>query len=414
MHLALNEISGTILIPASKSHTQRAYACALLFNGITTIQNPGNSQDEQTALSIIQQLGASIHLQEDATIIRSNGSLAALSSLDCRESGLCTRMFIPILATTTNTYTLNGSGSLLKRKMQHIAQFAEALQIQIGTENEYLPLSIQGPIKGSKIVIAGNESSQYLTGLLIALAYTCTEDIHIQVKELVSKPYIDLTIQLLASLGMPIKSEGYHDFYISPSEKHSNSQHITIESDWSSASNFIVLAAIKGKINLHGLNPESVQADKAILNVVTQVGASVQWLPNALQIEANKKKAFSINIMDCPDLFPILCVLAGTCSGTSSITGIHRLVNKESNRLVSCSAMMQQLGIPFDIQDDTIHIEGVAIFKGGPINCYQDHRIAMAASIASVYTQTPIELIGKEAVEKSYPNFYNDLNSLLK
>jgi len=313
MHLALNKISGTILIPASKSHTQRAYACALLFNGITTIQNPGGSQDEQTALSIIQQLGASIHLQEDATIIRSNGSLAALPSLHCGESGLCTRMFIPILATTTNTYTLNGSGSLLKRKMQHIAQFAEALQIQIGTENEYLPLSIQGPIKGSKIVIAGNESSQYLTGLLIALAYTCTKDIHIQVKELVSKPYIDLTIQLLASLGMPIKSEGYQDFYISPSEKHCNSQHITIESDWSSASNFIVLAAIKGKINLHGLNPESVQADKAILNVVTQVGASVQWLPNTLQIEANKRKAFSINIIDCPDLFPILCVLAGTC-----------------------------------------------------------------------------------------------------
>jgi len=413
MHLAQHEISGTIQIPASKSHTQRAYACALLFNGITEIQHAGHSQDEQTALSIIQQLGASVNIQDNKTIIRSNGKLSTLSSIDCGESGLCTRMFLPILATTSNRYTITGTGSLLKRKMEHINQFAHALCIQLNSNNEYLPLTIEGPIKGSHLTIDGQESSQYLTGLLIALAYTCTTDMHIEVQGLVSKPYIDLTLQLLSSLGMPIKNEHYQHFYISPKKSLPSLQNISIESDWSSASNFIVLAAIKGKIKLKGLHAESVQADKAILKVLDQVGSNIKWKANSIHIDQHKKNPFAINIVDYPDLFPILCVLAGTCSGTSSIKGIHRLTHKESNRLVSCSAMMQQLGIPFAIQDDTILIEGVAAFKGATIDSCNDHRIAMAASIASAYAKDPITIIGEDAVNKSYPNFFNDLKLLI-
>jgi 3-phosphoshikimate 1-carboxyvinyltransferase len=413
MHLAQHEISGTIQIPASKSLTQRAYACALLFNGITEIQHAGHSQDEQTALSIVQQLGASGSIQDNNTIIRSNGKLSTLSSLHCGESGLCTRMFLPILATTPNCYTITGKGSLLKRKMEHIDQFAHALQLQLKSNNDYLPLTIQGPIKGSHLVIDGRESSQYLTGLLIALAYTCTTDMHIEVQGLVSKPYIDLTLQLLSSLGMPIKNEHYQHFYISPKKSHPSTQNISIESDWSSASNFIVLAAIKGKIQLKGLYAESVQADKAILKVLDQVGSNIEWKATSLHIEHHKNNPFAINIVDCPDLFPILCVLAGTCSGTSSIKGIHRLTHKESNRLVSCSTMMQQLGIPFAIQDDTVLIEGVAAFNGASIDSCNDHRIAMAASIASAYTKDPITIIGEDAVNKSYPNFFNDLKLLI-
>ena len=413
MHLAHHKISGTIQIPASKSHTQRAYACALLFDGSTEIKHAGRSQDEQTALSIIQQLGASVSIQDNKTIIRSNGKLSTLSHLDCGESGLCTRMFLPILATTSNRYTITGTGSLLKRKMKHIDQLAHALCIQLNSNNEYLPLTIEGPIKGSHLTIDGQESSQYLTGLLIALAYTCTADMHIEVQGLVSKPYIDLTLQLLGSLGMPIKNEHYQHFYISPKSKLPSLQNISIESDWSSASNFIVLAAINGKIQLKGLQAESVQADKAILKVVEQVGTAVKWEHKELYVAHHKQNPFIINIVDCPDLFPILCVLAGTCSGTSSIHGIHRLINKESNRLVSCSTMMQQLGIPFTIQDDTILIEGVAAFKGATIDSCNDHRIAMAASIASAYAKDPITIIGEDAINKSYPNFYNDLKLLI-
>lgn len=413
MHLTQHQIFGTIQIPASKSHTQRAYACALLFNGTTEIQHAGLSQDEQTALSIIQQLGASVSFQDNNTIIRSNGNISTLSTLHCGESGLCTRMFLPILATTPNCYTIIGTGSLLKRKMEHIDHFAHALQVKLKSNNDYLPLIIKGPIKGSHLVIDGKESSQYLTGLLIALAYTCTTDIHIEVQGLVSKPYIDLTLQLLSSLGLSIKNEHYQHFYISPKKSLSNIQNITIESDWSSASNFIVLAAINGKIQLMGLHAESVQADKAILKVLNQVGSIIEWKANSLYIEHHEKKPFTINIIDCPDLFPILCVLAGTCSGTSSIKGIHRLTHKESNRLLSCSNMMHELGIPFTIQDDTILIEGVAAFKGATIDSYNDHRIAMAASIASVYTKDPITIIGEDAVQKSYPNFFNDLKLLI-
>jgi 3-phosphoshikimate 1-carboxyvinyltransferase len=297
--------------------------------------------------------------------------------------------------------------------MEHIDQFAHALQLQLKSNNDYLPLTIQGPIKGSRVVIDGKESSQYLTGLLIALAYTCTTDMRIEVQELVSKPYIDLTLQLLSSLGMPIKNEHYQHFYISPKKSLPSLQNISIESDWSSASNFIVLAAIKGKIQLKGLHAESVQADKAILKVLDQVGSNIKWKANSIHIDQHKKNPFAINIVDYPDLFPILCVLAGTCSGTSSIKGIHRLTHKESNRLVSCSAMMQQLGIPFAIQDDTILIEGVAAFKGATIDSCNDHRIAMAASIASAYAKDPITIIGEDAVNKSYPNFFNDLKLLI-
>lgn len=386
-------LSGSINIPPSKSMMQRVCACALLHKGKTIITNPGTSNDDNVALNIIQQLGATVRFAGDNTIEISGAGNTPKDIIDCGESGLSARLFLPIAAIQQQTVTITGSGSLLQRPMTEHIQALPQLGVTIQSQNECLPITAQGPLTPADITVDGSMSSQFLSGLLITYAFAATKEVTITVNNLKSKPYIDLTLQVLQQFGKKITNDNYKSFTIIPSAIY-NDVHINIEADWSAAANFIVAKAMGADIEINNLNTTSLQADKAITKVVTPTN-----------------DAFDFDATDCPDLFPILSIYAAKCHGESSITGLHRLMHKESNRAETIMAMLDELGVNYYIEDDALIIHGNATFKSCTINSFNDHRIVMAAAIAGIFAEGAITILQAEAVNKSYPAFFETLKA---
>ncbi len=389
-------MSGVVTIPPAKSMMQRACAAALLHRGTTVITNPGYSDDDKAALSIIQQLGAEVYETVDNTIeIVGSGLRPKSEVIHCGESGLSARLFIPIAALSHSDITVTGTGSLLHRPMKEYLQVLPKLGVSVLETNDGLPMVVRGPLQPGNIEIDGSASSQFLTGLLTVYAFTATEPVQILVNDLVSKPYIDLTLQTLRSFGKNIINKDYREFIINPKQlAQVDEVNIHIEGDWSAGANFIVAQAMGADVYIKGLNENSVQADATITRVV------------------NSNMPFEFDATHSPDLFPILSVYAGYCAGRSEIKGLHRLVHKESNRIESIKTMLENLGISFSIADDTLIVQGGKTFKSCTVDAHNDHRIVMAAAIAALQAKGPITINGAEAVSKSYPAFFEDLLSL--
>lgn len=388
-------ISGDVTPPPSKSMMQRICAAALLNSGKTIVVNPGTSNDDKAALNIIQQLGAKVVINDNSIEISSNGLNPITNTIDCGESGLSARLFTTIVALHEKPITITGHGSLLHRPMEFFEKVLPQLGVAVTSNNGHLPVTVKGPLIAKDITIDGSASSQYLSGLLIAYCYHPVEQlIRIHVDELKSKPYADLTIEVLQQFGAVVLHQDHKLFAIKKAIQPGDVT-INIEADWSAAANWLVASAIAGVVTIHNLNLDSVQADKAIIRGVN-----------------TEKTAFEFDATDCPDAIPILAVYAGNCKGDSVIKGIHRLVNKESNRIESTSKMLEQLGVPYQIKDDAFYIKGIEQFKSCIIDSYNDHRIAMAAAVAALNAGGDVTINNAEAVNKSYPDFFSHLSSL--
>lgn len=406
-------IKGTIQVPASKSMMQRVCAAALLHQGKTTIFNPGSSADDKAVLAIIEQLGVNITYRGDTIEIVSNVLTPGNQNIDCDESGLAARLFIPIVALSDKAITVSGKGSLLHRPMHDCKAILSQCGVDINDNNGYLPFTIKGPLQVQDLKIDASSSSQSLTGLLFAYAFAATQPVRIHVTNLTSKPYIDLTLQVLAQFGKHIRHDNYAVFHIDPlGFTAPNDISITIEADWSSASALMVAGAIAGDIKLKGLNLQSTQADKAIVNILQEAGAHIDTVQGIIHVKQGEMVAFEFDATDCPDLFPVLSILAASCEGQSSIAGIHRLLHKESNRIESIADMLMQFGIIFSIEDDTLVINGTEVIEHATIDTYNDHRIVMAAAVAALRATGTVVVHEAEAVNKSYPSFFEDLSSL--
>ena len=406
-------INGIIQAPASKSAMQRACALALLNHGETIIQNPGNSNDDLAAINIIQHLGADVSEVHGNLIIKSNGLVKVKGSVNCGESGLSFRMFAAIAALEDSTVLLNGSGSLLKRPMHFIDETFPWLNVKTESNNGFLPINITGPLVPANISIDGSSSSQYLTGLLFAFANAAKELVSINVVDLKSKPYIDLTMQMLALFGYNVCHDFYTDFYIRPVEKREKNISYYTEADWSSASFLLVAGAIAGTIQVSGLDIHSVQADRMILQVLERANADIKIVGETISVSnKNKLDAFEFDATDCPDLFPPLVVLAACCNGTSVIKAVSRLASKESNRAETLVEVFTKMGVELFIRNDEMVITGTNEIKQAIVSSHHDHRIAMACAIAGLKTTGKIIIHDAEAVNKSYPGFYEDLRKV--
>jgi 3-phosphoshikimate 1-carboxyvinyltransferase len=400
-------LSGTIIIPPSKSAMQRACALSLLHNGTTTIFNPGKSNDDLTALEIIEKLGASIEKTNNSIKITSRGEIHPPAFLNCHESGLSLRMFTPIIAISPDLVNISGVGSLMNRHVDVFSSFFADLSLYIASENGLLPVVIKGPLKPINIEIDGSMSSQYLTGLLFAFAKKVEELKIITVSNLVSKPYIDLSLQLLKHFGYKVVNENYQRFLIYPKSEFKNHVSYTVEGDWSSASFFIVAAAIAGDLSLSGLDFKSCQSDMKILDVLNQINADYAINADLLKIKKSSTiKPFEFDATDCPDLFPPLVVLALTANGKSVIKGVNRLFDKESNRAVALISQFSILGADILVAEDCMYINGGQILNGGIVNSQNDHRIAMALAIAGLIAETDVYIEDAESVNKSFPEFF--------
>ena len=418
-----SQIKGTIQASTSKSSMQRACAAALLSNGTTIIKHPGHSNDDLAAIDVIQKLGAKIQIQQNGDLsIESSGVNISpppegpreAAVLNCGESGLGIRMFTPLAALSDQQILITGTGSLTVRPMNFFDEIFPQLNIQIESNNGKLPMKIKGPLQPKNIEIDGSLSSQFLTGLILAYAAAAANEVSIKVKDLKSKPYIDLTLQVMQQFGMNTpENKNYEEFYfLTRSGDNSPTRHYTVEGDWSGAAFLLVAGALAGNIVVKGLDVSSTQADKAILQALMNCGAELSIQSEQIEIGPAVLKAFHFNATDCPDLFPPLVALACYCNGKTVIEGVTRLKHKESNRALSLQQEFGKMGVEIQLQDDLMIVHGGNVVKGATVHSHHDHRIAMACAAAALKANGETIIDGAEAINKSYPDFYKDIQSL--
>ncbi len=341
-------LHGVIAAPPSKSVTQRAYAAALLHTGKTIIHNAGNSDDENAALDIIQQLGANVTHGSSVVTVESKGLKPVSGFINCGESGLAARLFAPIAAISNSEIKIEGKGSLLKRPMDGFRDAFTALGVALPGFNGHVPFAIQGPLRARSVRLNASGGSQLLSGLLFALSSCAKQPITINVTGLKSRPYIDLTLEVLAHFGRPVTHKFYREFYIDPALfAYNETIEINIEADWSSAAYMLVAGALAGSVTVQNLNLISKQADRAILELLKNAGVDMIINDDSITTKTSILQAFEFDATHCPDLFPIVSVLAACCSGESNIKGVHRLFNKESNRVESIADMLWDFQVPF-------------------------------------------------------------------
>jgi 3-phosphoshikimate 1-carboxyvinyltransferase len=403
-----SKLKGEVKAPASKSMTQRAIAAALLAHGESTIINPSYCDDSLAAMSIAVGLGAKVEPDTDKMKITGSPELKE-KKLNCGESGLAIRMFSPVAALYKTELTITGTGSLKKRPMSMIEVALKQFGIKCETENGFLPLTIKGPLKGGMCEIDGSTGSQLLTGLLMALPVAMKDSV-VKVNNLKSKPYIDMTLQVLERFGIKIKNDNYNQFDI-PGKQKFKPCSFEVESDWSGGAFLLVAGAINGDITVLGLHPDSRQSDKAILSALDKAGARMSIEENIIEIGKSSLKSFEFDATEAPDLFPPLAALAAYCKGTSGIKGVSRLIHKESNRAATLVEEFGKLNIKIEISGDYMLVTGGEV-KGAHLSSHDDHRIAMAAAVAGLGATGKVYIKDSQCISKSYPGFFDDLRKI--
>jgi 3-phosphoshikimate 1-carboxyvinyltransferase len=401
-------IKGTVKAPASKSMTQRAIAAALLADGQSIIQNPSYCDDSLAAMSIAVGLGARVEPQVDQLKIYGSAILKE-PKLNCGESGLAIRMFSPIAALYPVEITMVGANSLKKRPMIMIEEALNQLGVSCSSSNGFLPLTIKGPIVGGSCEIDGSVSSQLLTGLLMALPLAAGSS-EIKVNNLKSKPYIDMTMQLLKSFGITIHNHDYTLFQIPGNQKYTPRDY-TVEGDWSGGAFLLVAGALNGNLTINGLRTDSMQSDMGILEALEKAGARMVLSDNSIDISKSELIAFDFDATDSPDLFPPLVALASYCKGISNIKGVSRLVYKESDRAATLKEEFAKLDINIAIKDDVMSVTGGQP-QGAHVESHEDHRIAMALAVAALGATGRVFIRDSQCVAKSYTGFFNDFRNL--
>lgn len=409
-------IRGELTAPPSKSAMQRACAAALLCGGETILHQIGRSKDDLAALEMIMALGAyTEHIGENSLRIVSNGVQPKEKILQCGESGLGLRMFTPIAAISALPLRMTGTGTLLQRPMHFFDDVLPKLGVSVKSNEGKLPLDIQGPLRPATIEIDGSLSSQFLTGLLMAYSAVNASGVSIRVNNLKSKPYVDLTLDIMAAFGMKLPLQQDYQLFTfaeAATENLLSQRSYQVEGDWSGAAFLLVAGAIAGEINIVGLNMKSKQADKAILEALHKANAKLKMTHAGIEVLKSNLKAFQFDATECPDLFPPLVVLAAYAEGTSSISGISRLVHKESNRALTLQEEFRKLGVVIHLKDDEMLIEGRNSIEGAVLYSHHDHRIAMAAAVAGLGAKSTIVVEDADAINKSYPHFFEDLKKL--
>lgn len=410
-----SQLKGNILAPASKSSMQRACAAALLIKGTVYIQNPGHSNDDQAALDIIQRLGAKTEIGAEEIKVVSNGVQPVADEINCGESGLSIRMFTPLVALSSKEITVNGSGSLVTRPMDFFDEILPKLKVSVKSNKGKLPLVIKGPLKPANIEVDGGLSSQFLTGLLFAYAAAGAKDVSIKVNNLKSRPYIDLTLDVMKQFGFQVpENKNYEEFYF-PAKSESTDKtekQYTVEGDWSGGAFLLVAGAIAGPITIRGLDLTSTQADKGIVDALMAANAGIAIEAKGIRLQPVEMNGFEYDATDSPDLFPPLVALASYCKGQTTIKGVSRLAHKESDRALTLQEEFGKMGIAIQLDGDHMIIQGGSRIKGAHVHSRHDHRIAMACAVAALKADRETVIEEAQAVKKSYPDFYDDLKKL--
>ena len=405
-----SQVSGEVRPPCSKSYAQRALAAALLSDGETTLSNIELCDDTRYAMNVITGLGASVRQTGPTEYVIRGGLAPITDTINTGESGLATRLFTPIAALCDRRMTITGTGTMLRRPIGMMIDPLRNLGVQVRS-NGYLPITVQGPLRGGETDVEAYVSSQFLTGLLMSLPLAEGDTI-LHVEQPNSLPYLAVTVDLASKFRIRMEHNGFREFFI-PGGQHYHPAKLHIEGDWSSAAFMLVAGAIAGEVTAKRMNTLSLQADLAIIQALTKAGAVIITTPDEITVRKRELTGFDFDATQRPDLFPILAVLGANCEGTTHIRGVNRLVYKESNRAEAIVSEYTKLGMDVALEDDVMTVRGGSL-SGGPIDSCNDHRIAMAAAIAALAASGPVTITNAQAVTKSYPRFWDDLDSIIR
>ena len=413
-------LNGKIEIPPSKSYSHRAVIAAALAEGgkKSKIDNLKFSVDITTTTDIMENWGAKINREESSLEIIGNGGKVVPKDkhVQCNESGSTIRFLIPIGITDENELIFDGKGKLVDRPFDSYYRIFDKQGIFYKNENGKLPLTVNGKLKAGNYEIDGNISSQFITGLLYALPLLDGDSKLTINKNLESKGYIDLTLEILKLAGIEIMNNDYKSFDIKGNQVYKPFDY-TVEGDYSQVAFWIVAGIISANRNnevkcLH-VNKNSLQGDREIIEIVERMGANLEIFGDYVIVKPSKTQGTVIDISQCPDIGPILTVLGALSEGETRIINGERLRIKESDRITSIKTELNKLGANVAEEGDSLIIQGVEGFTGGvTVNAWNDHRIAMSLAIASTRCEKEIILEEAESVRKSYPHFWDDFVKL--
>lgn len=401
---------GTLCVPPSKSDSQRALLAASLSEETSMLYNLGKSDDELVMLRNCQLLGSMIKLNGDQATISGRRDRFEQLTLHVGESGLGLRLLAPVGLVYTNYLTIEGQGSLLKRSQLFVEQQFTDIGVDCATTGHYLPMTLKGKLNGGQITIDGSVSSQFLSGLLMALPLI-EKDSLITVTNLKSIPYIQMTIKTLQEFGVLIEHDNYEQFSIKGRQRYKGATY-AIESDWSAASCWLAAAAIGHQVKLVGLDPNSLQADRVMLEALVSANCAVSLSHEGITVDGSGRTAFQFDLTHAPDLFPALVALAAHCEGVSVLYGVNRLKHKESDRGVVLQKEFGKLGVRIELAGDEMRISGGTLKASMELDSHNDHRIAMCLAVATLGLNEKSLLQNAEAVRKSYPDFWEHFEEL--
>ena len=401
---------GSVTVPASKSQALRLLICAALGTEETLIRCDGISMDIAATIRCLCALGAEIGETEAGLSVRPRRQGGAEAALPCGESGSTLRFLIPILGALGQRGTFRMEGKLPSRPLGPLAEACRAGGMELRQEGALL--HCEGQLRPGTYEIPGNVSSQYISGLLMALPLLPGESRLRVTGKVESADYVAMTEEALRMSGVRWEKEGW-EYRIPGGQRPALPREVTVERDWSSAAFFLVLGALSpAGITLPGLNGASRQGDKGILPILREFGAEISEGPSGVTVRRGSLRGIAVDAAQIPDLVPVLSVAAAAAEGETRILGAGRLRLKESDRLVTTSAMLRALGAEVREREDGLVIRGKPSLRGGTADAAGDHRIAMSAAVAAAASENAVTILGAECAAKSYPRFWADLESL--
>ncbi len=405
-----SKISGTIKAISSKSHAHRVLICAALSNNKTKIYCNVMSKDIAATIDCLKSMGTEIMIDGDIITVTPK-SFNKKADIDCYESGSTLRFLMPVVSALGIDTTIKGSGRLPQRPISPLKEEMEEKGVTFHTGSEF-PLHLTGQLQSGEYEIQGNISSQFITGLLLALPLLDGDSKLKLIPPVESKSYIDITISVLRQFGIEIE-EKENLYIIKGNQKYISPEEITVEGDWSNASFFLCAGALCEKgVTVTDIDINSPQGDKKIIDILSSMGADVTIGENEITIKKNQLSGVTVDASDIPDAVPILSVVATACTGDTKIFNAGRLRIKESDRIKSVVDMLLSVGADAEETPDGIIIHGGKSLVGGTVKGYNDHRIVMSASMLSSLCEKDVIITDSNAVEKSYPDFFADFNKM--
>ena len=403
-------LKGAIYTPPSKSHTHRAFFLSAMANGESRITNCLISDDTLSTLKAAESIGATIKRKGNEVLVSGGKLHAPMEVVDAGNSGTTLRIFSGIVSMFDKWVIITGDDSLRKRPMGPLLDALSQMGVECRSEGGKAPVEIRGSNKGGKVSIDGSVSSQFITSLLITSPMLADDtEITIEGKP-VSEPYLDVTTHIMSLFGAKIY-RNINTFKVSGKTGYQPYDY-SVPADFSSAAFPLVAGALGGDVTVRGMQMDDPQGDRVIIDILKDVGASVSVNKDSVSVKKDELRALDIDIGKCPDLFPILAVLLSTADGTSRLYGAPQLKFKESDRIKTTVDMLTAIGADADGTDDGCIIRGKKRLAGGTVINEGDHRIMMAAAVASLLCESPVVMDNAECCSVSYPEFPEHMRAL--